>query len=87
MQTTLRISDALYREAKAKAASLGISLTQFLEEAVRAKLHEPSSNRVRRRIRLPVSSATGGFVLPSKTLEELVHAVDLADDTRAVTGR
>ena len=87
MQTTLRINDALYREAKAKAASLGISLTQFLEEAVRAKLHERPSSRVRRRIRLPVSSATGGLVLLSKTLEELVEAADLADDTRAVTGR
>jgi hypothetical protein len=87
MQTTLRISDALYRQAKAKAASLGISLTQFLEEAVRAKLHEPPADRVRRRIRLPVSSATGGLVLPSKTLEELVEAADLAEDTRAVRGR
>ena len=35
MQTTLRIDDALYRKAKAKAASLGISLTKFLEEALR----------------------------------------------------
>lgn len=38
MQTTLRIDDHLYREAKAEAAREGISLTRFLEEALRLKL-------------------------------------------------
>ena len=35
MQTTLRIDDAIYREAKAEAARLGITLTAFIEEALR----------------------------------------------------
>jgi antitoxin component of RelBE/YafQ-DinJ toxin-antitoxin module len=35
MQTTLRIDDAIYREAKAEAARLGITLTHFIEEALR----------------------------------------------------
>lgn len=35
MQTTLRINDALYREAKAEAARLGITLTRFIEDALR----------------------------------------------------
>jgi hypothetical protein len=60
MQTTLRIDDALYRKAKARAASLGISLTQLFEEALRAKLRERSSPRRRMRVRLPVSSAKRG---------------------------
>jgi len=35
MQTTLRIDDATYREAKAEAARLGMTLTRFIEDALR----------------------------------------------------
>jgi hypothetical protein len=38
MQTTLRIDDRLYREAKAEAARSGLSLTRFLEEGLRLRL-------------------------------------------------
>lgn len=38
MQTTLRIDDSLYREAKAEAARAGVSLTRFLEEGLRLRL-------------------------------------------------
>ena len=38
MQTTLRIDDQLYREAKAEAARAGVSLTRFLEEGLRLRL-------------------------------------------------
>jgi len=38
MQTTLRINDALYREAKAEAAREGTTLTRFLEEGIRLRL-------------------------------------------------
>jgi hypothetical protein len=38
MQTTLRIDDATYREAKAEAARRGMTLTRFLEEALRQKI-------------------------------------------------
>ena len=34
MQTTLRIDDDTYREARAKAASLGITVTRFIEDAL-----------------------------------------------------
>lgn len=40
MQTTLRIDDHLYREAKAEAARSGISLTRFLEEGLRLRLEK-----------------------------------------------
>jgi hypothetical protein len=86
MQTTLRVDDALYREAKAKAASLGISLTQFLEEALRTKLREKRSLPVRRRVRLPVSSSRGGLLSP-RTLEELIEATDLVVDLHAAGKR
>jgi hypothetical protein len=38
VQTTLRIDDATYREAKAEAARLGITLTRFIEEALRQRI-------------------------------------------------
>jgi antitoxin component of RelBE/YafQ-DinJ toxin-antitoxin module len=38
MQTTLRIDDEIYREAKAEAAREGITLTKFIEEALRLRL-------------------------------------------------
>lgn len=40
MQTTLRIDDQLYREAKAEAARAGVSLTRFLEEGLRMRLEK-----------------------------------------------
>ena len=38
MQTTLRIDDRLYRAAKAEAARTGITLTRFIEEALRGRI-------------------------------------------------
>jgi hypothetical protein len=43
MQTTLRIHDALYREAKAQAARAGISLTKYIEDALREKIGQQGS--------------------------------------------
>jgi len=41
MQTTLRIDDKLYRDAKAKAAREGVTLTRLLEEGLRMRLEKP----------------------------------------------
>lgn len=38
MQTTLRVDETTYREAKAEAARCGVTITQFLEEALRLKI-------------------------------------------------
>ena len=43
MQTTLRIDDQLYREAKAEAAREGLTLTRFLEEGLRLRLNKKVS--------------------------------------------
>jgi len=80
MQTTLRLDDDLYRQAKARAATLGISLTKFLEEALRERLQAPMHTPPRRRLRLPVSSATGGLAPGFSTLKDAVAAADLTDD-------
>ncbi|MEJ2080677.1 MAG: ribbon-helix-helix protein, CopG family [Acidobacteriota bacterium] len=49
MQTTLRIDDALYREAKAEAARSGITVTQFIEEALRLRLESGGPEHLRER--------------------------------------
>jgi hypothetical protein len=41
MQTTLRIDDEIYREAKAQAALEGVTLTRYLESALLMKLGKP----------------------------------------------
>ena len=82
MQTTLRLDDDLYRQAKARAAELGISLTRFLEEAVREHVETPRPRPRDPRLRLPVSTAAGGLVPGFSTLDEAVAAADLAADRR-----
>jgi ribbon-helix-helix CopG family protein len=82
MQTTLRLDDALYRQAKARAAATGISLTRFLEEAIREHLVEPGPSPRDRRRSLPVSTASGGLAPGFSSLEEAVAAADLAADRR-----
>jgi hypothetical protein len=61
MKITFRLDDELYRQAKARAAALGISLTRFLEDAVREQLLAAAPAPRRRRVRLPVSTASGGL--------------------------
>jgi hypothetical protein len=82
MQTTLRLNDELYREAKARAAAEGTSLTRFLEDAIRERLQEPVSSPRNRRLTLPVSTAAGGLVPGFSTLKEAVETADLALDGR-----
>jgi hypothetical protein len=82
MQTTLRIDDELYRRAKTEAVKQGMSLTKLIEEAVRNLLDHPAPSPRRRRLRLPVSSASGGLVEGFASLEEAVAAADLAADLR-----
>lgn len=78
MQTTLRIDDDLYREAKAEAARAGVSMTRFLEEGLRLRLE-----------RRPASSPTshffrtyGGGKADTRTWEE-IRAVAEAEQEAA----
>ncbi|MDA0767375.1 MAG: hypothetical protein O3A87_09255 [Verrucomicrobia bacterium] len=43
MRTTIDLPDALYREAKATAASRGLKLKDFFTAALRAALHPTST--------------------------------------------
>jgi hypothetical protein len=56
MQTTLRIDDEVYRDAKVQAAREGATLTHFIEEALRERIARsaptPVSPEVKERDRL-----------------------------------
>jgi hypothetical protein len=80
MQTTSKLDDELYRRAKAQAATLGISLTRFLEDAIREHLETPAPPPRDPRLTLPVSTAEGGLAAEFSTLDEAVAATDLAGD-------
>jgi hypothetical protein len=82
MQTTLRLDDDLYRRAKTAAAEQGVSLTKLVEDAVRERLDRAAPSSRRRRLRLPVSTATGGPAPGFSNLQEAAEAADLAADLR-----
>jgi plasmid stability protein len=80
MQTTVRLDDELYRQAKARAADLGVSMARFLEDALRARLEGPEHRPRGSRLQLPVSTARGGLAAGRSTVAEAVAAADLDRD-------
>jgi hypothetical protein len=62
MMTIIRINDDLLKRAKKHAADEGRTLTSLVEDALVLILSKPKTSR-QKRIKLPVSNATGG-VLP-----------------------
>jgi Ribbon-helix-helix protein, copG family len=60
MRTTVRLPDDLLRRAKRKAAAEGRTLTQLIEDGLRAVVDEMPKSARRRRVVLPVSKGTGG---------------------------
>ena len=77
MQTTLRINDAIYREAKAEAARTGTTLTRFIEDALKGKL----TLKTAKRINLP--SYDSGLRLPKDfDLISVVREEEVAYSTR-----
>jgi hypothetical protein len=79
VQTTLRFEETLMRQAKAEAAKHGISLTRYIEEAIRQRLRRHPGNDSKRRLRapkLPVSKAKGGFARGIRDLRQARQAVE-----------
>ena len=72
MQTTLRIDDRLYREAKAEAARQGITLTRFIEEALRLRLDQPLK-AASTPVSLPTYASDAGFDLSPEALKRLAN--------------
>ena len=59
MRTTVRLRDDLLRRVKKRAAEEGRTLTSLIEEALMLLLATPRKASSRR-VKLPVSKATGG---------------------------
>lgn len=69
MRTTVRLPDELMRAAKRRAQETGRSLTQLLEDALRAELRQPTRAR---RVAAPLPTYRGKGLHPG---------VDLADSS------
>ena len=80
MATTLRIDDRLYREAKAAAARQGITVTRFIEEALRLKLQSAGAVGTREPVVLPTYAAGAGFPFSPGELKALIQRSDTAAD-------
>lgn len=78
MRTTIRLSDDLLRRAKKKAAEQGRTLTSLVEEGLKTVLAESRALR-RTRVRLPVSTSTGG-TLPGVDLNRSSDLEDRLED-------
>jgi hypothetical protein len=61
MRTTVRLPEELLDRAKRKAAAEGRTLTSLIEDGLRLVTAEDRKPSAKRRVRLPVSSATGGM--------------------------
>ncbi len=54
MKTTLNLDDAVLKRAKKEAAREGITLTKFIEDALRAKLLPAPKQRTGFKLELPI---------------------------------
>jgi len=85
MQTTLRIDDNVYREAKAKAAKEGMTITRFIEEALRQRLRHSAADRRSVPRELPTFAAGRGFPFSPSELKELTHIAQEESDHSKLT--
>ena len=59
MKTTLNLNDQVLRSAKGRAARDGITLTRFVEDALRARLTDVGSRKPAFRLRLETVTGDG----------------------------
>lgn len=88
LRTTIRLRGDLLNAAKRKAAERGISLTQFIEDAVRLETLKPAAKAPEQRFVLPISTATGGAApgVDLTNLRQVIADLDLEHDLRIARG-
>ncbi|WP_102125867.1 toxin-antitoxin system HicB family antitoxin [Deinococcus planocerae] len=72
MQTTLRLDDDLHRRAKMEAARRGITLTQLVEEGLRAQL-EASAAGSRPPVVLPTFDSGLSFNFTAQEIKAMMN--------------
>ena len=89
MQTTLRFDQDLMRRIKAEAAQSGMTLTRYIEMALRERLRRrrPSGRERPRKVKLPVSRARGGLAAGIRDFKEARAISDDADGARLLMRR
>lgn len=81
MRTTVRLDEGLLREAKAEAVRRGETVTALIEKGLRLVVAGSRRPARRTRVRVPVSSATGG-TRPGIDLNDSDALFDLLDQRR-----
>jgi len=85
MQTTLRIDDAVFREAKAEAAREGMTLTRFLEEALTFRVRVGRQEKTPASIDIPVFDS--GKRLPTAyDLASTIRTADAEEEAKVLAG-
>jgi hypothetical protein len=74
MRTTVRLPDELMRAAKRRAQQTGRSLTQLLEDCLRAELRQPAGAR---RVSESLPTYTGNGLQPGVDLTDANALEDL----------
>jgi len=77
MRTTVRLPDDLMRAAKRRAQQTGRTLTQFLEDCLRAELRQPAAAR---RVAEPLPVYSGEGLQPGVDLTDSSALEDLMSD-------
>jgi hypothetical protein len=84
VRTTVRLSEGLFREAKAEASRRGETMTALIERGLRLVLASASKTGRRPKIVLPVSPAKGGGngTLPGVDLNDSAALLDIMEGRR-----
>lgn len=82
MRTTIRMEDALLREAKQYAVRTGTTLTRVIEDAVREMLARRQARGVREPVHLPTFDGEG--LQPGVDLDDTRSLIELMDADDAI---
>ena len=86
MQTTLRIRDDLYREAKAEAAREGMTLTSFLESAIRLRLGRSEAGATGKPHPFPVHTPEERLPFSNDEIRRVAEEEEFNYDVRKLEG-
>lgn len=77
-RTTVRLDHELLEQARREARRRGQTLTALLEQGLRLVLARAGGRQIASKVKLPVSSATGG-ILPGVDLDDTAALADVMD--------